>query len=187
MWLVTPVLALVLAQALPSRLPPRLDCRMECVLDDGVQDRLQVELRVTGLDPNERDLAFELPRWGEWIDVDEYYVTRVSGEPPVKHDLVNRFYWRPELPAAWNGSLTMRYSIPIVAFGSAVQQLRGLLPWRTPTYVHVFSVNTLMRMLVVGRFEDADRHLELVAPAGMSVATGWAGVTEGRQSIALEP
>ncbi len=170
----------------PSRPPARLDYRVECVLD-GVPDRLEVELRVSGLDPANRDLAFELPLWGEWLTLDEYYVTRVRGSPPVEHDLLNRFYWRPQLPEKWDGRLAFHYELPIVAFGCAAQQRFGLLPWRTATYVHGYSVNTLMRLLVGDARQDGDRHLELVAPKGWSVVTGWGGLAEARQSVVLAP
>jgi len=181
--LIAPLLPLVLAQvpvapaaaaraAAPSA---RLDTRVEAVLD-GLRDRLVVDVRVSGLDPAKRDLAFELPTWGDWLEIDDYYVTAVSGTPPVRHDLENRFYWRPQLPAQWDGKLALRYELPIVAFGSAAQQKYGLLPWRTGGYVHAFTINTLMRLLVGDARQDGDRHVELVAPKGWEVATGWGGL-----------
>jgi hypothetical protein len=175
-----------------DRKPPRLEYTMRCELD-GTADRLEVDLVVTGLDPAKRDLAFELPLWGEWIELDEYYVTRVRAAPPVKHDLVNRFYWRPVLPADWGGRLELHYELPIVALQSAAHERHGLLPWRMPSYVHAFTANTLMRLLVGGERQDADRRLELIAaqpkPGSPSwhVVTGWGGVSESRQSIVLPP
>src|SRR5262245_50572384 len=185
------VLAALLAEAGAAqdgsrRTPPRIDYRVECVLD-GVQDRLAVDVKVRGLDPALRDLAFELPGWGECLELDEYYVTRVAAKPPVRHDLVNRFYWRPELPASWDGALDLHYEIPIVALQSFAHEHHGLLPWRMPTYAHAFTENTLMRLLVGSDRQDADRHLELVAPEGFSIATGWGGVTSGTQRIDLAP
>jgi hypothetical protein len=164
----------------------RLDYRMECVLD-GAPDRLVVDMEVNGLDPAMRDLAFEMPLWGEWIGLDEYYITRVRGEPCVHHDLDNRFYWRPELTEDWDGRLAMHYEIPIVALGSEAQREHGLLPWRAATYVQAYSANTLVRLLVGAEFQDGDRHLELVAPAALTIATGWGGDSKERQVLALAP
>ncbi len=168
----------------PAPFTARVEYRMECILD-GSPDRLVVDVDVSGLDPAQRDLAFEMPLWGEWIGLDEYYVTRVRGEPSAHHDLENRFYWRPELPDEWDGRLVLHYEIPIVALGSAAQQEHGLLPWRTATYVQAYSANTLMRLLVGEERGDADRHVELVAPKGFTVATGWGGATSERQVLTL--
>ncbi|MSR47885.1 MAG: hypothetical protein EXS13_12630 [Planctomycetes bacterium] len=155
----------------PPDAPARLAYRVECIAD-GVDDRLVVDLRVTGLDPAQRDLAFELPLWGEWLELDEYYVRRVSGTPPVVHDLANRFFWRPQLPTAWDQTLAVHYELPIVAVRSVAHDSHGLLPWRCGDYVNGYSANTLMRLLVGDARQDAARALELVAPDGWSVASG---------------
>jgi hypothetical protein len=128
-----------------------------------------------------------MPLWGEWIGLDEYYVTRVRGEPEVRHDLDNRFYWRPELTEDWDGRLALHYEIPIVALGSEAQRQHGLLPWRAATYVQAYSANTLVRLLVGEEREDADRYLELVAPEAFTIATGWGGASKGRHVLALAP
>lgn len=184
------VLAFAQEAAAPSSAAPRrdarLDTRVECVLD-GVRDRLVVDVRASGLDPAQRDLAFELPRWGEWVEIDEYYVTAVRGTPAARHDLDNRFYWRPQLPTKWDGTLALHYEIPIVAFGSAARERYGLLPWRTAGYVHAFTINTLMRLLVGDARQDGDRHLELVAPEGWSVATGWGGLAPSPHRLDVAP
>jgi hypothetical protein len=168
----------------PARPSVRLDYRVECVLD-GVDDRLVVDVRVGGLDPSRRDLTFELPTWGEWIELDEYYVRRAVGTPPVVHDLENRFYWRPQLPAKWDGKLALKYEIPIVDVKSTARERRGLLPWRAGGYVSGFTINTLMRLLVGDARQDAARTLELAAPDGFHVACGWGGVASRTLKLAM--
>jgi hypothetical protein len=166
---------------LPAR-APRLETRVECVID-GVADRLVVDLRVTGLDPAGRDLAFELTNWGEWLELDEYYVTRVHGTPPAAHDLENPFYWRPRLPEEWDGALALHYELPIVDVGSVARQHHGLLPWRAGEYVSGYTANTLMQLLIGDEFFSGPITLELVAPAGWSAACGWGGVAPGRLTL----
>ena len=41
----------------------------------------------------------------------------------------------------------------------------GLLPWKAKDYVHAFTTNTLMRVVVSDVRQDADRSLTLVPPA----------------------
>lgn len=166
--------------------PVRLDYRVECLLD-GVDDRLRIDVRASGIDPAQRDLAFELPLWGEWLELDEYYVRRATGTPPVAHDLENRFYWRPKLPRAWDGTLAISYELPIVDAKSVAHERHGLLPWRAGSYVNAYSANTLMRLLIGGERQDDARTLELVAPEGMHVACGWGGVAPRTLKFEVPP
>ncbi len=180
------LIALLVPLALTPEAPPpsstAIAYRVEPVLD-GVDDRLLVSLRVTGLNRGMRDLAFELPLWGEWIELDEYYVRRAVGKPPVVHDLENRFFWRPQLPEQWDGTLELDYEIPIVDVKSVAHERHGLLPWRSDGYVSAYSVNTLMRLLVGDQRQDSARTLELITPEGGTAASGWGGVVadQGKQ------
>jgi hypothetical protein len=61
----------------------------------------------------------------------------------------------------------------------------GHRPWWKDGYAHGFSTNTLARVRQGGRPVDAERRIELQAPDGLSVATGWKGLATGRQVVTL--
>jgi hypothetical protein len=179
------LLATLLLATVPSL--PVIRYRVTCDPSSSADPKWRVEISVTGLDPKRRDVRFQLPGWGEWYDLDDYYVRELAGTPPVRHrlDFLERF--DVELPADWDGTLKVSYAIPIVELGSRANSNHGLLPWRTAGYVHAFSSNTLMRVAAGEALVEAERTLELVPLPGGSSLTGWSGLAAGPQTVKLAP
>ena len=68
------------AQEPASRPAPAIEYRVSCELGDDA--RVHVDMRVRDLDRARRDVRLELPGWGEWYDLDDYYVRNLRSVPP---------------------------------------------------------------------------------------------------------
>ncbi|MEZ6241626.1 MAG: hypothetical protein R3B57_01135 [Phycisphaerales bacterium] len=144
--------------------------------------RLEFQFDATGLGDH-GSLWLTLDGWGGWPGLDHEYVTVSGASPPLGARDGTRF---PVLaPADWDGSLSVTYSIPLLEIGTPEQQAWNILPSACGTYATAALMNTIMRL------DDADgpvamrRTITIRAPEGWTVATGWAGASEGVQTSSL--
>ncbi len=161
-----------------------IDYRVRYQKNEGHPD-LQVTIKIRGLDPESSNVTLSLEDWGEWSDLDAYYLCALQGVPPLAPCEGSPAEFALDLPERWDGSAQVSYRIPLVPHGSRVQQSHGLLPWQGPTYARWFTVNTLMRVLVDGEPLIAHRTIEFAAPSSMPIATGLGGVSHGRQVVTM--
>ena len=184
-WIVAMGAWLSPAQEPASRPAPAIEYRVSCELGD--DSRVHVEMRVRNLDRARRDVRLELPGWGEWYDLDDYYVRNLRSVPPVRHDeeFLERF--QLDLPERWDGTIAVSYDLPIVSVGSRSRMNHGLLPWKAKDYVHAFTINTLMRVVAGDVRQDSDRSLTLLPPRGWGTFTGWTGYADGERTFRLRP
>ena len=150
---------------------------------NGSPPRWNVELEVAGLADAEGEVALELPDWGEWTDVDSYVLQGLESDPPLVPDEDEPHWFVVERPDRWNGKLRASYSLLTTRVHSRAQQAKGLLPWRSETYTHGFSSNTLMMPRVDRATLEVERTLHVRAPKRWTVITGWGGVAKGEQRI----
>ncbi len=144
----------------------------------------RVRFQATGIDRTAGDVCLALQDWGEWTQV-EGYLRDLSVRPPVRADpaAANRFLL--DAPPGWDGSLEGSYVLPVAARGSPANQAHGLLPHSDGSTASGFSPNTLVDVLQGGQPLDAQRTLRFSAEPGVSVATGWAGVSSGEQTVSF--
>ncbi|HMP78991.1 MAG TPA: M1 family aminopeptidase, partial [Pirellulaceae bacterium] len=162
---------------------------------DPARQELNVRIDVSGLDPQRDVMAFELPDWGEWTEVDSLYLRLLRGDPPVERDPENPRFFRLKAPEGWNGTPTLTYSIPLVDSNSQLRRRHGLLPWTktdesgvwtASSYALAFANNTLMSVRVDGQPVETPREVRLSAPESMGIVTGWQGFSEGEQVVVLD-
>jgi len=146
-----------------------------------------VRMSARGLDPARRELALHLSTWGGWDEVDAYYVRGLASSATLRRVEGQTGVWRVELPDFWDGALEVSYRVPLAPRGSRVQARHGLLPWYDAQagYANGFAVNTLMVPHVAGEPAAGRYSVELRAPAGVAIVSGWGGVSEGTQDITL--
>lgn len=161
---------------------------------DLMRQELRMEVAVARLDFNCRDVAFELADWGEWTDVDSFYLRQLRGNPPVERDPEFHRVRRVQTPGDWGGKVLLTYRIPLVDADSPIRQRHGLLPWTKSdrgadgtesSYAVVFTNNTLMTLRVNGQPVPALREVRLSAPGTTSVASGWHGYSESAHVVTL--
>ncbi len=146
----------------------------------------EVEMKITELSP-EHPVGLRLDDWGEWTEVDSYFLRVLEAEPPIHRDPDDAASFVVEYPKNWDGTIEVRYRMNTNAVGSRAEERHGLLPSRAPTYSGGFTSNTLMRPMLEGGVTLAvNRTLEIVAPRGWTVFTGWGGIAKGRAKIELE-
>lgn len=175
---------LAVATPLPEKLPQVQYQLAFTTASERPEWRFTVSAR--GLDPKSPAGMF-LPDWGEWTKIDSYYLSIKESRPPLRRDpeLPDRFVFK--LPAGWDGSLHVVYDIRTLEEGSNAQENFKLLPVRSSAFSLGYSANTLMRVLSGGRETSGGRTLDIVAPDGWTIVTGWGGISKSRQQIELEP
>jgi hypothetical protein len=181
------------ASGLPAQAPGAdAGPTIECEIDHREAGRWSVRVHATRLDPTRRDVALELPDWGEWTALDSDYLQAVRFAPELESfshiagstggstgDAARSY--RLRLPPDWNGELEAEYTLLHLKAGSPVHDEHPLLPFDTPSYTQAFLINTLMRVLVDGKPLEAKRIVRIRAREGETVATGWNGVSTGSQ------
>ncbi len=152
-----------------------------------------VEIEAGGLAPDKGPPTLAFGPWDDWIAVDSLWLEMLECVPPLAP---GRAPGAPFVLAPgpdWDGALRCLYRIRLTDLGSGAQRARGLLPTLAPgadgrePYAFGYSWNTLLQVLQDGAPVRGRLTLELVAPEGMAIASGWGGLDHGRQEVALEP
>jgi len=133
--------------------------------------------------PAVRDIRLELPDWGEWTRIDSYYISGLEGRPSVRRCLEPGHLFDIDLPEGWDGKIELTYSIHTSVAGSGAHRRKAILPARSETYSCGFSLNTLTRPSRDGDPLEMERTVHLEAPSGWKIATGWAGMGGGKQTV----
>lgn len=168
---------------------PRVLHRVTASVDSGRGAPWFVEATFQGLAPwVEHGLTFELPDWGEWTEVDSYYLLSIQAEPALVQDPEDPAVFRlaEPPPEDWHGQLDVTYVLATSTVGSRAREAHGLLPWRSGSYSHGFTANTLL----VPRAEEGPemtprRELSLRADRPGLVFCGWGGIGEGSRTYSV--
>jgi predicted metalloprotease with PDZ domain len=167
---------------------PVVDYRL-VVRPDAPSRRWEVEVTAAGLDPAHPEVILELSDWGEWTEIDAYYLPWIAldAPPDARFERLEgtRNAWRVTAPPIWDGRLRVRYAVALCELGAAARERWGLGPYRAPTYVFGFSANTLVRVAQTDAGAQPERRITIEAPADWTVATGFGGVTRGTQTSAI--
>lgn len=142
-----------------------------------------MRLRATGIDAAAGGVRLVLEDWGEWTDVDAYYLREFRVRPNVRPDPDSRSRFSLDPPPDWDGTLEAEYVLPLARSGSHVQQSKGLLPTHDDCDASGFSINTLFDVSQGEKRLDAVRTIRFVAPPDATIATGWGGVSTGLQEV----
>lgn len=138
--------------------------------------RVRVQCVFTGLNTG---AAFSIADFGEWTQVDSYYLRGFRAEPSLRRVGHEGGWELTATPTGWDGSLHVSYSIPCIEHGSRAFESHGLLPWvvldesGAVAYAAVQLTNTLLR--AEGMPAGATPTLTLRAPAEMPIVAGWSG------------
>ncbi|HKD99891.1 MAG TPA: hypothetical protein VKE69_02680 [Planctomycetota bacterium] len=163
----------------PKDAAPRIETRV--AYDPSARDPAwRVEIRARGL-AGARDLHLHLEDWGEWMQVDAYYLRDLASDPPLRPRDGARADFDVVAPPGWSGDLRTSYALATAPLGAGARERHGLLPYRAPTYSLGFAANTLMELAWDGRPDGLAQTLVVEAPAAWTVATGFAGASSGRQ------
>src|SRR5260221_1183078 len=166
-------------ESAPPVLPARVEYRLR--YDPRASDPVwSIEIRARGL-ADAKGLVLDLDDWGEWTNVDSYYVHALESDPPFHRVEGSRKTFAIEPPPGWNGDLRVAYELRTTELGSHARERHGLLPYRAETYSFGFSANTLMSVAWDGMPGDVERVIEIETPSDWTIATGFAGVSVGRQ------
>jgi hypothetical protein len=150
------------------------------IVQRGEKDpRWEISIAGRGFKGMANPVRLRMESWGGWLDVDDYYLRGLTSRPPIKRDPGQRGTFVLEAPGAWDGAFEVSYAIPLARVGSAVQQRLGLLPCWNEHAAFGFSINTLMHVDAGDR--KVRRMAHIVPPEGMSVASGWGGISQGQQ------
>jgi|GEM_PF-3160279 len=144
----------------------------------------KIHLKASGISRKGGPPSLVLENWGEWTEV-QGYVSDLTGKPRLRRIAATERF-ELEQSSRWKGRLDLRYTIPITPHGSERHQAHGLLPWRLGDTAAGYAHNTLMRVVRNGEPIDARIAIDLVAPAGFTIFTGWGGASENRQHVALD-
>lgn len=145
-----------------------------------------VEVGVTGADSRDGPLRFTLDDFGGWDELRRPYVELIEAHPePSRRDVAAGMF---EFPAPSRGDDPVRlvYRIPLLPMHGADQRARGLLPAGGEAYAFGWSRNVLAQVSDDSGPVRGARTLELIAPDGMSIVTGWSGESVGRQRATLD-
>src|SRR5262249_42966098 len=188
------VLALGSACAVPSEQPGtessapdrgvRMNYRVRYVPEEDAA-RWDVRLDVRGVDPAAGPVSFQLGDWGEWMELDSLLLRGLGGDPPVRRDEKNATLLWLEAPSNWTGAAELHYSITLTRGDSQARQRVGLWPFQGAGFAHGFTANTLANVEQNGEELAGSITVEFLAPAGMTLDTGWTGraTTSGRVAL----
>ncbi len=144
----------------------------------------KIDVRVTGLQDSQRDVRLHVSNWGDWRSLDTPYFTDIVADPPLRPDTHDFEF---DLPRRWNGELSLSYRISLQKHGSDEHRSHGLMPWQLSDLASGFAQNTMPRLeREDGSTIQARRTVELQPAEGYVVASGWSGVTRGKQTVELD-
>ena len=148
-----------------------------------------VDVEVTGASPDDGPLRFALDDFGGWQDLASPYLALLSADPaPHVVDLAAGVF-ETDVPRAGDGSVRLAYRVTTLPMHSDLQRANGLLPASGPAYAFGWSTNVLVQVSDDHGPVQGRRTLELRAPPGVPIVTGWSGRSEGAQRVelAVEP
>ena len=144
-------------------------------------------VRGEGLSAADGAVALVFNAWGGWQEVDSLYLDVVSCDPPIESGPFPGNAMVLSLPERWDGRFEVQLVIQPLRAGSKAQERWGMLPTWSPSYSFGQSRNVFPKV-----HQDhgpvAGRHtVALSAPKGCPIASGWNGLTAGRQQREIDP
>ena len=146
----------------------------------------RVHVSATGIDARAGAVGLELADWGEWTNVDAYYLRELDSLPSARVDATSPNRFAIEAPPDWNGTLELSYVIPLARAGSRAQLANPLLPRHDETDAAGFSINTVVELRQSEAPIPGTRTIRFVAPPDATIATGWGGVSTAAQEVRFE-
>ena len=178
-------LAALAAPAAPgTSAPAQTEVRYRLTHDPGIE-AWTIEVAITRLPRNAR-IAFAMSDWGGWQDRPRPHVELIETSSPLRESSPETGRFVPDASKIRKGKFSIRYRIPLTALHSDEQKRIGLLPTAAEGYAFGYSWNTLLQVNDQDVPLAAQRTIELVAPEGMTIVTGWAGLSQGRQAAVLD-
>ena len=163
----------------PGGSVPRVEYHLRYDPDE-VDPAWRIEVRAEGL-ANAKGLVLDLDDWGEWTSVDSYYLHVLESDPPLHRVGDSRSTFAVDAPPGWSGDMRVSYELRTTELGSRARERHGLLPYRAETYSFGFSANTLMNVTWDDKPDDSKRTIDIEAPPGWTIATGFGGHSVGHQ------
>jgi len=174
--------------------PPRIHYTLEFAPGGGhglpLERRPEWLLRVSGTDLPVAEGAVTLvfDSWGDWREVDSLFLDVRSCRPAVDADLFPGNALVLQQPEDWDGSFEARFAIHPIRAGSEAQRRWGMLPTWSPSYSFGQTRNVFPKVYQDHGPTGGTRTVELRAPAGCPLASGWSGAQEkGRIELELDP
>lgn len=169
---------------------PKALCEMRFRLS-GPSPAVEVSIAFSGLKPTPEGFTLELPDFGEWTDIDALYLRNFVCEPPARRTGVGSNRWTVAIPDGWDGVLKASYTIPLIEQESKLHERHGLLPHLArdgagkPASAYALSTNTVMRLWRGESPVPMERTVRISADEGMSIGTGWGGLSTAVQECRL--
>ncbi len=154
------------------------------IVQHGINDPVwKISISGKGFAGLDKPLRLRLENWGEWQDVDDYYLRELTAKPAIRRDTSKAGEFLLDVPTGWDGAFEVSYTIPIARVGSAINKRLHLLPSWNEYAAGGYSVNTLMH---VDAGDRAIRRIaQIVPPKGLFVASGWGGLSRGEQKAPI--
>jgi hypothetical protein len=148
--------------------------------------RWTVEVTVTGASRHDGRLRFMLDEFGGWRHLDRPYLRLVQAGPEPERTDPAAGRYEIAVPRRGDKSVRLSYRIDLLPMHGESSRAHGLLPAAGDAYAFGWSWNVLVQVADDAGPVRGRRTVELVAPPGVPIVTGWAGRTEGPQTVELD-
>ncbi len=146
-----------------------------------------IEVTVSGLGDQDAGVYLHLPTAGARRRLADSDAADLRGTPPLVEGAGRSGKIEFTRVDEWDGRLHVSYRIALVPHGSEQRDKYGVLPWRLQRVARGFAHDVLPSVRRAnGWLLDAKRTVEITAPAGMSIVTGWKGLSKGKQTVELD-
>ncbi len=147
--------------------------------------RLRVQGERLDLDQGPAALVFE--HWDDWKALDALYLDVIDCEPAVESALHPGNALVVSRPEGWDGSFDVEFRMIPLQAGSRVQQQWARLPSWTDGYSLGESRSVFPKVYQDRGEIHGTRSVQLVGPDGQPTASGWAGLHDPSQVLAIDP
>lgn len=132
-------------------------------------------------------LRVVLDDFGGWDALDPPYLELLEADPEPRRAEPAAGRFELPLPRRDEDVVRLSYRIALLPMHGEAQRAFGLLPTAGDSYAFGWSWNVLAQVSDDDGPVRGARTLEIVAPEGTSIVTGWAGRSVGRQLVTLAP
>lgn len=141
----------------------------------------------SGLSPQDGAVGLVFNSWGGWRELDSLYLDVLSCTPATDAELFPGNALILQQPEDWDGSFEVQFAIHPIHAGSEAQRRWGMLPTWSPSYSFGQTRNVFPEVIQDRGKVSARTRVELLAPEGMEIASGWGGLMEGLHAFELDP
>lgn len=183
-----------LAEAASSNIAePRIAYTLAFELGDGTalpitqQPVWRLSVSGTGFDPQAGAICLVFNSWGDWMEIDSLYIDMVHAQPAIDAELFPGNAVVLQQPPTWTGDFEAEFVLRPTRAGSRANQRFGMLPRWSPSYSFGQTRNVFPAVYQDAGKVDADESVQLLAPQGIAISSGWAGLSEQAQQLKLDP